>query len=94
MVIGTTLIVLAIIVLASVYNDHVAGRRRRSRRALARWRAHLGGHDRSVARRLLNVVEEMAIAAGVAMPRGFICSSRRAASTLSRRAQRVTLRSA
>jgi Zn-dependent protease with chaperone function len=72
MVIGTTLIVLAIIVLASVYKTMLLGG---GGGVVAR---SLGGVRISadttdpLQRRLLNVVEEMAIAAGVAMPEVYL----------------------
>src|SRR5215510_14097422 len=72
MVIGTTLLVLAIIVLASVYKTMLLGG---GGGVVAR---SLGGVRISsdttdpLQRRLLNVVEEMAIAAGVAMPEVYL----------------------
>ena len=72
MVIGTTLVVLAIIVLASVYKTMLLGG---GGGVVAR---SLGGVRISadttdpLQRRLLNVVEEMAIAAGVAMPEVYL----------------------
>jgi len=72
MVIGTTLVVLAIIVLASVYKTMLLGG---GGGVVAR---SLGGVRISadttdpLQRRLLNVVEEMAIAAGVPMPEVYL----------------------
>ena len=72
MVVGTTLIVLAIIVLASVYKTMLLGG---GGGVVAR---SLGGVRISadttdpLQRRLLNVVEEMAIAAGVPMPEVYL----------------------